>query len=88
MINSQKLKDRAKSLGVRQNAIAEYLGLKQSSVNLKINNVRPMYLGEAEKIAELLQISDSDFGEYFFTREVAQCNISEREKDDYRETAC
>lgn len=71
MVNSQKIKDRAKSLGIRQKMIADHLGLKQATVNQKINNVRPMYLEEAEKIAELLHIDDSEFGVYFFAREVA-----------------
>lgn len=67
MINSQKIKERAKSLGIRQRTIAEYLGLKQSSVNQKINNGRAMTVGEAEKIAELLKITDLEFREYFFS---------------------
>lgn len=74
MVNSAKIKDRAKTLGIRQKDIAITLGLRQSSVNLKINNARPMLLEEAELIAQLLQIPDSDFADYFFSRQVAQCN--------------
>lgn len=71
MINSNKLKQRAKSLGIRQIDIADALGLKQSTVNQKINNVRPMSLDEAEIIAALLKISNEDFAHYFFAAEVA-----------------
>lgn len=68
MINSSLIKDRAKTLGVRQKDIADALGIKQSAANLKINNRRPMYLQEAEKIAEMLNISSDMFATYFFAR--------------------
>jgi len=71
MVNSKMLKDRARSLGIRQRDIAAALGLKQSSVNQKINNVRPMMLDEAETIAALLNISNEEFAAYFFAKEVA-----------------
>lgn len=71
MVNSKKLKDRAKQLGLRQKDIAAALGLRQSSVNQKINNVRPMMLDEAEILASVLKIDDGEFAAYFFSREVA-----------------
>ena len=71
MINSEMLKNRAKELGVRQQDIADALGLKQSSLNLKLNNRRPMSLEEAEIIAEILGISDDMFASYFFAGSVA-----------------
>ena len=71
MVNSKILKDRAKSLGIRQRDIANALGLQQSTVNQKINNVRPMMLDEAEIIANLLNISNEEFATYFFAKEVA-----------------
>ena len=71
MINSEMLKNRAKELGVRQQDIADALGLKQSSVNLKLNNQRPMSLKEAEIIAGILGISDDMFASYFFAGGVA-----------------
>ena len=74
MINSKKLKERAKELGVRQKDIAAAVGLRQSSVNLKINNLRPMTLDEAETIANLLKIEDHELNSYFFLTRVAQSN--------------
>ena len=71
MVNSKKLKDRAKQLGLRQKDIAAALGLRHSSVNQKINNVRPMMLDEAEILASVLKIDDGEFAAYFFSREVA-----------------
>lgn len=71
MVNSKMLKERAKSMGIRQRDIADALGLQQSTVNQKINNVRPMLLDEAEIMAALLNISNNEFAAYFFAKEVA-----------------
>ena len=71
MVNSKKLKDKAKSMGIRQQDIAMELGLKQSTVNQKLNNVRPMGLEEAEKLAQLLKIPNEEFSSYFFASGVA-----------------
>lgn len=71
MVNSKMLKERAKSMGIRQKDIADALGLQQSTVNQKINNVRPMLLDEAEIMATLLKISNDEFAAYFFAKEVA-----------------
>ena len=66
MINSEKLKLRAKELRIRQSDIAESLSLRQSTINQKLNNRRPMTLNEAEKLANLLRIPDEQFASYFF----------------------
>ena len=66
MINSKKIKGRLVELGMTQKDISSYLGISQPTVNQKINNTRPMGLDEAEKIADLLQISSEEFKEYFF----------------------
>lgn len=71
MVNSKMLKERARSMGIRQRDIADALGLQQSTVNQKINNVRPMLLDEAEIMAALLNISNDEFATYFFAKEVA-----------------
>ncbi len=71
MVNTEKLLVRIREKGVRQGALAEALGIKQSSLSLKINNKRPFFLDEAMQLAEILEISDSEFGTYFFAGEVA-----------------
>lgn len=71
MVNSEKLKERARELGIRQKEIAVAIGVKQPTANQKINNVRPMTVEEAEIIAAILHINDSEFADYFFSREVA-----------------
>lgn len=71
MINSKKIKERIKELGLTQGDIAKALGLAQSTVNQKINNVRSMSVNEAEGLAKELKIEDQDFSVYFFWSEVA-----------------
>ena len=71
MVNSEMIKERMREKNKTQRDIANALRLKTPTVSLKINNKRPMFLDEAEKIAKILDISDDEFGNYFFSREVA-----------------
>lgn len=71
MVNTQKLLELIRERGVRQGTLADALGIKQSSLSLKIHNKRPFYVTEAIKLGEILNISDEDFGKYFFSDEVA-----------------
>lgn len=66
LINSNKLKGRLVEKGLTQKDVANILGIAQPTVNQKINNVRPMDLNEAEKLAELLDIKPEEFQIYFF----------------------
>ncbi len=71
MINSLKLRGLMLEKKITQKDLAKMLGLSQPTVNQKINNVRSMTLEEAFEIKRILQISDKDFGTYFFSPEVA-----------------
>lgn len=71
MANTEKLMSRIRELGMKQKDIADVLGIKQSTLSLKINNKRPFYLDEAFHMAKLLQIPDDEFGSYFFAIKVA-----------------
>ena len=64
LINSNKLKGRLVEKGLTQKDVADILGIAQPTVNQKINNVRPMDLNEAEKLAELLDIKPAEFQRY------------------------
>lgn len=66
MVISAVLKARAKLMGIRQANIARALGIKQPTVNQKLNNIRPMGVREAEQIARILGISNETFAFYFF----------------------
>lgn len=67
MINTNKIKGRLVELGLTQKDVSKALNIAQPTANQKINNIRPMDLDEAEKLAILLQITPAQFSEYFFT---------------------
>lgn len=71
MINSNKLKGRIVEKGLTQADLAKALNLSTPTINQKLNNVRSMNLHEAFRIADLLNIPDSQFREYFFKNEIA-----------------
>lgn len=71
MVNTLKLKARMIELGLNQKDIAKELKLAPCTVSQKINNVRPMYLKEANLLADLLKINTMQLGEYFFSSNIA-----------------
>lgn len=71
MVNTLKLKARMVELGLNQKDIARELRLAPSTVSQKINNVRPMYLEEANLLADLLKLNTMQLGEYFFSSNIA-----------------
>jgi len=66
LINTGKVKGRLAELGLTQRDVAEALKIAQPTANQKINNIRPMDLNEAEKLAVLLCLNPEDFQLYFF----------------------
>ena len=68
MLNVAKVRGRMAELGIAQKDVAQAIGVAQSTVSQKLNRVRPMDLDEAEKLAKLLRLDDSQFGEYFFAQ--------------------
>lgn len=68
MINTRKIKGRMVEMGITQKDVSIALGLAQPTINQKINNIRPMDLDEAEKLADLLKIPSAEFATYFFSK--------------------
>lgn len=66
MIDSIRIKNRIREKGLQQKEIAAEMGISQSSFNQKINKVRGLSLDEAHRLSEILEISQADFGTYFF----------------------
>ncbi len=66
MINAKLIKDRAKEMKISQKRLADEVGVKQPTLSLKINNLRPMLLDEAGVIARVLDIDNAEFNTYFF----------------------
>jgi len=71
MVNTLKLKARMVEFGLTQKDISEALKISSPTVSQKINNRRPMYLKEADILADLLKIDVVQFGEYFFSSKIA-----------------
>ena len=71
MPNAEKIKKRIAEMTMTQADVAKELNIAAPTLSQKINGVRPFYLDEAEKLAEILKIEMSRFGEYFFKDEIA-----------------
>ncbi len=68
MLNVNKVRGRLAELNLTQKDVANALGIAAPTASQKLNRVRPIDLDEAEKLAQLLQIKDSEFREYFFAQ--------------------
>lgn len=68
MIDTHKVKVRMMEKEINQKKLATLMGMAQSTLSQKINNSRPMNLEEAEEMSKLLNISQEEFSEYFFSR--------------------
>ncbi len=66
MIDTERINNRISQKGMTHRELAEYMGMSQARLNLKINNQKVMYLDEAEKLQEILEIPNDSFREYFF----------------------
>lgn len=66
MLNVDKIRGRMAELRLTQKDVANALGIAVPTASQKLNRVRPMDLDEAEKLAALLRLEDSQFGTYFF----------------------
>lgn len=71
MPNSRKLKARIFEKGLTIGAIAREMGLTAYTLGRKISGKSPMTLAEARKLMSILEIDESEFGDYFFTNQVA-----------------
>lgn len=67
MPNTRKLKARMVELGLTQKDVADVLNIAPATASQKLNGIRPLYLHEAQTVANLLKIEDSAFSDYFFT---------------------
>lgn len=66
MLNTNKLKAKMKEKAITQKDVAKALDISTCAFNLKINNKRPLFLEEADKLCIILSISDDEFRNYFF----------------------
>lgn len=66
MLNIDKVRGRMAELRLTQKDVAKALDIAVPTASQKLNRVRPMDVDEAERLAELLQITDDQFKDYFF----------------------
>lgn len=76
LINTKKIKGRLVEYGLTQKDVAKALNIAQPTANQKINNIRPMDLREAEKLADLLCIKPEEFQSYFFMPKLHSATIA------------
>ena len=67
MVNTKKLIERMKELGISQQELANICGVKRPTINQKLHGVRSISLNEAQIIQGALQIPENEFGAYFFS---------------------
>lgn len=67
MPNVRRIKGRMAELGITQKVLAKAVNCSQTAISQKINGQRPLYLDEAQRIAEALHIQHTEFVDYFFT---------------------
>lgn len=69
MINTQNIKKQIKKLELKQEYIAYEMGISQSSLSQKINNVRKIEIEEMFLLASILEIEDENLRKYFLKGE-------------------
>lgn len=78
MVNTNKLRARIVEQGSTIGRIADKLGISAYTMGRKIAGKTAMTLNEAFALKQLLEISDGEEGDYFFTPKVANGNTLER----------
>ena len=68
MFNYSKLLGRMRELGYTQEKLARAIGLNESTLNAKLNNKGYFNNNLIDKICEVLDISKTEIGSYFYTR--------------------
>lgn len=65
--NFSELKGRIKAKYETQTAFATALGLSESALSARLNNIVPFRADEIKRAAKLLDIPDNEINKYFFT---------------------
>lgn len=66
--NYSKLLGRIKEHGYSQERLAKEIGKNKSTVNAKLNGKNAFTTKEIDDICKVLDISNSEIGDYFFTK--------------------
>ena len=68
MFNYSKLLGRMKELGYTQGKLANAIGVNESTLNAKLNNKGYFSNYLIDKICEVLDISKTEIGSYFYCK--------------------
>lgn len=69
-MNAQLLRDRIRESGLKMAYVAKYCGLTYQGFFNKVNGIRDFKVVEADRLKQLLNISDADFRLIFFDEDV------------------
>jgi len=67
MTNTLKLKAIILEKGFVQEQLAEQLGIRSATFNYKLNNKTEFKASEIKKLTEILNLSDAEWKQIFFT---------------------
>lgn len=70
-----KLRGRIKEKYETQAAFAKDLGISERTLSLKMRGKRAWTQGEIDRAIFLLELSEKDIPEYFFTKKVQKLNL-------------
>ena len=65
--NYSKLLGRVREFGLTQKDVAAHIGVRATTLSLKLNNKAKFTASEIDAICRLLDIAKEDIGAYFFT---------------------
>jgi len=67
-----KLLGKIKETGYTQLELAKAIGCAETTLNLKLKNVREFKLSEAKRICDVLNIDTTQIAEYFFCTQTCE----------------
>ena len=68
MPNKNKIKARIVEKGLTIGKVAKIMGITPYTLGRKISNKVPMTLGEADRLQEILSISDEEYRSFFYAK--------------------
>lgn len=64
--NHSKLRGKMRELGITQAALADAIGINESTLNAKLNGKAYFSTKEIDKICQVLNIANDEIGAYFY----------------------
>ena len=71
LVDSKRIRARMIMLGLRNRDLAKAWGGAEQTASQKLNGTRPLSLEEANKLAQLLKLSEVEYYVFLFKSEIA-----------------